>query len=120
MERHREKRREWERKKTKSDPEWYNKVLSRKRKESQDRKVKVLTHYGGKCACCGENRHQFLCIDHENGGGNEHRRNNKLVNGKAIYQWLINNRYPKGFRVLCHNCNFALGAYGVCPHKEGT
>ena len=27
------------------------------------------------------------------------------------------NSFPPGFRVLCHNCNQALGAYGYCPHK---
>jgi len=25
--------------------------------------------------------------------------------------------YPTGFRVLCHNCNQAIGLYGYCPHK---
>jgi hypothetical protein len=32
--------------------------------------------------------------------------------------WLKRNGYPKGFRVLCHNCNSARGLYGYCPHKR--
>jgi hypothetical protein len=32
-------------------------------------------------------------------------------------RWLRKNGFPKGFRVLCHNCNFAHGHYGYCPHK---
>jgi hypothetical protein len=27
--------------------------------------------------------------------------------------------YPPGFRVLCHNCNMAIGLFGVCPHERG-
>jgi len=31
--------------------------------------------------------------------------------------WLRKYNYPKGFQVLCHNCNMAK-RFGVCPHKE--
>src|SRR3990170_1408240 len=27
-------------------------------------KIEVIEHYGGKCSCCGENRIEFLCLDH--------------------------------------------------------
>ena len=37
------------------------------------RKAKVMTHYGGKCVCCGEAGVDFLTIDHTHGGGNAHR-----------------------------------------------
>lgn len=30
--------------------------------------------------------------------------------------WLIHNRFPEGFRVLCFNCNNSLGMHGYCPH----
>lgn len=33
-----------------------------------------------------------------------------------MYRWLRNHGYPLGFRVLCMNCNFALGKFGYCPH----
>src|SRR3990167_9174982 len=51
------------------------------RAESQrirTRKLKavVIAHYSNNkndCACCGENNHKFLTIDHIKGGGNKHR-----------------------------------------------
>lgn len=80
----------------------------------------VLEHYGGippVCACCKENKMEFLVIDHENGGGNAHRK--KLGRKtERFFIWLIENKFPNGFRVLCHNCNFAISAYGECPHSE--
>jgi hypothetical protein len=35
-----------------------------------------------------------------------------------LYLWLKRNNYPTGFRVLCHNCNLAIGFYGYCPHHR--
>lgn len=75
----------------------------------------VLEAYGGefpRCACCGTEKTEFLAVDHINGGGNKHR---KEINAN-LYVWLRNNNYPKGFRLLCHNCNFSISAYGYCPH----
>ena len=77
-------------------------------------RLEVINHYGGKCTCCGEDELEFLCIDHINGGGKKHREE---INSTNIYTWLINNNYPEGFRVLCHNCNMSLGIYGYCPHE---
>jgi len=34
-----------------------------------------------------------------------------------MYRWLKKQGYPKGYQVLCFNCNFA-SAWGVCPHQE--
>jgi hypothetical protein len=77
------------------------------------RKIKAMLHYGNKCFCCGETRIAFLCIDHVNGGGNEHRREI----GRRIYEWLIRNKYPPGFRVSCSNCNSGASLNGgKCPH----
>lgn len=81
-------------------------------------KLEVLSHYGGsppRCACCGEVFIEFLCIDHINGGGAVHRRKLKKW-GVHFYAWLRKNKFPEGFRVLCHNCNMSIGAYGYCPH----
>lgn len=84
-------------------------------------RLTILRHYGGLlpcCACCGENEIKFLAIDHINGGGNKHR---KIItkNGKGgnISVWLLRNNFPKGFQVLCHNCNMAKGHWGLCPHN---
>lgn len=78
-------------------------------------RVKSLEFYGGKCVCCGEDKIEFLGIDHISGGGNTHRKELKKQ-GLNIYEFLRKNKYPKGFQVLCHNCNLAKGFYGKCPH----
>ena len=84
-------------------------------------RVEVLTSYcNGKtprCACCGEREDQFLCIDHIDGGGNKHRAEIG-TGGNRIYAWLRKNGFPPGFRVLCLNCNGAIGSYGRCPHSS--
>jgi hypothetical protein len=80
-------------------------------------KAEVMSHYSKgkpKCACCGENELKFLCIDHKEGIQGRKRR----YSGCPFYFWLKNNGYPKGFQVLCFNCNMAKGMYGKCPHKE--
>lgn len=78
-------------------------------------KQQAMAAYGGKCSCCGENEIDFLTIDHIGGGGRAHRA--KI--GSATYRWLKLNNYPKrGFRVLCFNCNCAIGMFGVCPHQR--
>lgn len=90
-----------------------NKRRNELRRELRD---EVLSHYGGTppvCACCGEDQREFLAIDHINGGGRKHVAS---ISGKHLVSWIRANGYPPGFRVLCHNCNFALGFYGHCPH----
>jgi hypothetical protein len=82
----------------------------------QSLRRRILEHYGHRCACCGENRYEFLVIDHIFEDGAAHRR--EIGSGQRTYQWLKANEYPEGFRVLCQNCNKALGAYGYCPHME--
>jgi hypothetical protein len=73
-----------------------------------------MNAYGGACACCGEREPAFLTIDHLDGGGCEHRRELKTKN---IYRWLVRNKFPAGFQVLCWNCNLAKHHCGVCPHQ---
>ena len=74
--------------------------------------------YGRICACCGEDRPEFLTIDHIHGGGNRHRRELKRNGGVSFYCWLIQQGFPEGYRTLCMNCNFARGNYGYCPHEQ--
>lgn len=92
----------------------YNQELGRKLKNE------VYAAYGGyRCACCGITDPEFLAVDHIDGGGNEHR---KTVGGTGtgvyLYRWLKKNGFPPGFRILCHNCNWAYGHFGYCPHKK--
>lgn len=89
----------------------------------------VLRHYGNKCACCGEDNPIFLCIDHINNNGNEHRKEiwgnqdrGGKQGGKAFIYWIIQHGFPDDLQILCFNCN--MGKHlngGVCPHQtEGT
>lgn len=82
-------------------------------------RVAALEAYGNACSCCGEKRYEFLAIDHIDGSGGAHRRAlfGRNAGGAAFYRWLRVNGYPAGFRVLCHNCNMAIGLYHVCPHE---
>ena len=95
----------------------YNKKYIEKRHaHSRELRLSVLEHYSTsppECACCGETKVHFLTIDHINGGGHKHLR----TIGGNLYIWLRKNNYPLGFRVLCMNCNFAIGHYGFCPHQ---
>lgn len=85
-------------------------------------RMEVLNHYSGgtlKCTCPGcetpAGHMEFLAIDHEGKTGAAHR---KEVGKSAVYRWLKRQGFPKGFRVLCHNCNSAHGYYGFCPHEH--
>lgn len=101
----------------------YCKSCNRKRVRRYDKRTKdlVFSHYSdGKfiCACCSEEKREFLVLDHTNGGGNKHRLEIQGNGGpNAMYRWIVKNNYPSGFRVLCSNCNHSYGAYGYCPHK---
>lgn len=96
-------------------------TLDQHQKNRLARRYKVLKHYSDgdepRCACCGEHRLEFLCIDHIDGGGNEHRR--RIGKSTRMFEWLSKNGLPEGFRVLCHNCNLSIGFYGYTPHEAG-
>ena len=77
-----------------------------------------------KCVCCGVKGNEFLAIDHINGRKKMDTEPelkkigySSKLESKKLYIWLRNNDFPKGFQVLCHNCNFAKGQLGKCPHK---
>jgi hypothetical protein len=84
-------------------------------------RYRVLSHYSGgspSCACCGETIFQFLAIDHIDGGGLKSRKSLGLRSSTQLYRYLENESFPPGYRVLCHNCNLAIGFYGYCPHTD--
>jgi hypothetical protein len=89
----------------------------RQRAFYERKRAQVLTHYGGKCACCSETRREVLCVDHIKGGGVKHRKQVKR-RGHTFYAWLVRQRFPPEYRLLCQNCNFAFGHYGYCPHQS--
>jgi len=79
------------------------------------------------CRCCGLNGHiKFLSLDHI-GGRKKMDSEPELVklgylSKFKIHQlllWIKNNNFPKGFQILCLNCNFAKGHSkdNKCPHE---
>ena len=93
--------------------------LSERRKLNLGFKLNIIEKYGGKCSCCGESDYRFLCIDHKNNDGYEHRK--KVRGGENMYRFILKNNYPENFQILCFNCNFGRAFYGgkekTCPHK---
>jgi hypothetical protein len=77
-------------------------------------KLATLSHYSPQLRCqCGLSRcwhggacpisdPRILCIDHVGGGGSRHIRSLTA----PFYNWLKRNGLPRGFRVLCRNCNW--------------
>lgn len=96
-------------------------VRESSRKYRAKLKNQIMAAYGGSspcCACCGETHREFLAVDHIHGGGNKHRREIGTL-GWDFYKWLVDHKFPEGFQLLCHNCNFAK-SHGacVCPHQK--
>lgn len=103
------------------NPPWQEGVKLRQAVYYLRLRLSLIHRYGGKCLCCGENREEFLAIDHIDGDGNVHRRSiiakEKGNTSASFYRWLIKNEDLTKFRTLCHNCNMARGLYGRCPHN---
>lgn len=72
-------------------------------------KEKVFARYGEGCAICGFNDMRALTIDHIDQKGAKHTQpNGKRYTGPWLYRWLIGNKFPKGFRTLCANCQMIV------------
>ena len=108
----------------------YNRKSYWKHKTSRDAKIKayhkqvkidVIKHYSNgtnKCNYCGIKGLVFLTIDHIDGDGAKQRRLKNHKTGIMFYIWLRKNKYPKGFQVLCYNCNQAKKQLFQCPHQN--
>jgi len=70
-------------------------------------KKEMIEAYGSRCALCGEDRLEFLTIDHVNGGGKKHRHSLGVSSGKrGFYMWLRKQGWPRDdYQLLCFNCN---------------
>jgi hypothetical protein len=94
-------------------------VRTRSREYRMSLRWSVLSYYSGggtpHCACCNEATFEFLTIEHLHGDGRAHRAR---VGAGSMVMWLRQAGLPKGFGVLCYNCNCGTSAnHGVCPHK---
>ena len=88
------------------------------RRRNQRVRKEILNHYSNgemNCECCYEDNVEFLTIDHIDGCGKELRK--IQGEGTRLYHWIKRNGFPKGFRILCYNCNCSSKKTGVCPHK---
>jgi hypothetical protein len=77
------------------------KIILNKQKYYLGFKDKVFNHYGWKCACCGESHNEFLTIDHIAGFGRKYVKESKMI----LVRWLVKNKFPPEFQILCYNCN---------------
>jgi hypothetical protein len=104
-----------------SDPDWTEYRRQANKKSAYKHRISVIAAYGGAiCSCdhegkpCGPHPIEFLAIDHVNGDG----KHKDARAGTVLYRKLKKLGYPPGYRVLCHNCNIALGFYGKCPMSK--
>lgn len=106
-------------KSTKTSQEARIKRLARSNSYGQKVKKRAIDLLGGKCQCCGIIEIEFLTVDHINGGGHQHRQNDKNGGGRGLYAVIVATGVlsKKSFRILCMNCNLSLGLYGYCPHR---
>jgi len=98
----------------------HEKEKSYRRGKYASHRESVLEKFGAKCECCGETTKAFLEVDHINNDGGKFRRTGTKSHIN-IYRWLVVNKFPPGFRLLCCNCNkgrFLNG--GICPHQESS
>ena len=90
----------------------------RRRERRAVERIQTLNHYSNglmKCGCCGESQERFLTLDHINNDGYDDK---KRYSRSMLYE-VKRLKYPKGFQVLCYNCNCGRADnQGVCPHKE--
>ena len=92
---------EWRKKNPEKYAE-YNRTYTREYRRKL--RKEIVAQYGGKCARCGFDDIRALQIDHLNGAGAKHRK--EVVSAYLILGWLKRNKYPKGFQILCANCNW--------------
>jgi hypothetical protein len=100
------------------DPELVRRTINAKaKKRTRDIRIEMIAAYGGECVCCGEQALEFLSIDHIYGDGRQDREKLNVV-GHTFYRILKRQGWPKDrYRLLCFNCNFAIGHFGYCPHQ---
>jgi hypothetical protein len=103
-------------KKWMDNPENKRRWSERVTEKNRARRIFVLSHYGGKCACCGESEMPFLTLDHIHNDGKVDR---EKVHAGYWWRWIVKHGFPSHLQVLCWNCNMAKQHYGngVCPHK---
>jgi hypothetical protein len=120
--------------KAKKSTHEYKAYLKKYQKKDDGQRLKILQVYSKRlsnsdipcCNCCGLNDHlDFLALDHIIGKKQMDSIPELVAIGyssqmgtKELFSWIIDNDFPDGFQILCHNCNFAKGYprnNGKCP-----
>ena len=77
------------------------------RERNKERKLKVFIYYSNSkspfCKKCGIKDMDILTLDHINNDGYKHR---KELKSHDLYSELIKTNFPKGYQILCRNCNY--------------
>jgi len=103
-------------------------VRAKIKKTTQERttqfKLEVFTHYSKEisdsdvpiCACCKYDDIRFLTLDHIEGRKHLPKKEQKL---KTLNLWRHIKKIglPKGYQILCFNCNIAKSTSLYCPHQ---
>jgi len=87
-----------------------------RQKYNREAKLTFLDMYGHQCACCNEKHEEFLTLEHIGGMKGEKREGSAT----QAYRKAVIKYRPDLYKVLCMNCNFAIGRHGQCPHNKLT
>ena len=102
------KQREYQRKRRKNNPIFYEKQRISANSSNLRLKIRVLTHYGkrGTLMCCwrscGISDVDCLSLDHVANDGAPHRKTTG-GGGVAAFRWAERAGFPSGFQTLCFN-----------------
>jgi len=86
-------------------------------------RLDVLNFYSNnapKCARCGIDDMDVLCIDHIENNGSRQRKElfGDSRQGNQMYWWLRKNGFPVGYQVFCWNCNHKKQVENLRNDKE--
>lgn len=85
------------------------------RRWDNNRRRAIDAYEGPVCACCRKQLAYKDCqIDHVHGGGNKHCRQFTT----NLTSWLIQQKFPPGFQILCKACNALKGQGDRCPCQD--
>lgn len=81
-------------------------ILSKLKQRYIERKTLVINHYSNgtmKCNNCGVKGLSFLTIDHLK--PRKEMGHDRMLSSDRLITLLIDNNFPKGYQILCWNCN---------------
>lgn len=68
-----------------------------------------------RCVCCRFADLDALGLDHI--AGRKIHGHIKTLTSFRLYMQVTRDGYPRGFQVLCYNCNGVKSDNGKCPHQ---